>query len=69
MSPILILVIIINIISAIIALVTYVVTEKFSDELYLATCTDLDILEYIKHRDDLIHDFYVEYHKDMEDNK
>lgn len=68
MSPILILVIIINIISAIIALVTYVVTEKISDELYLAICTDLDILEYIKHRD-LIHDFYVEYHKDMEDNK
>ena len=68
MSPIIVLVIIVNILSAIISLVTYVVTEKILNELYLATCTGLDILEYIKHRD-LIHDFYVEYHKDMEDNK
>lgn len=68
MSPILILVIIINIISAIVSLIAYIVTEKISDKLYLATCTGLDILNYIKHRD-LIHDWYIECHKDTEDNK
>lgn len=39
MSPIIVLVIIINIISAIIASITFVVTEKFSDKLYLFICT------------------------------
>lgn len=65
MSPIIVLVIIINIISAIIALITFVVTEKFSDKLYLFICTGLDILTYINHRD-LAHDFYTEYNKYME---
>lgn len=68
MSPIIVLVIIINIISAIIASITFVVTEKFSDKLYLFICTALDILTYIKHRD-LTHDWYTECHKDTEDNK
>lgn len=68
MSPIIVLVIIINIISAIIALITFVVTEKFSDKLYLIICTGLDILTYINHRD-LAHDFYTEYNKYMEDGK
>ena len=68
MSPIIVLVIIINIISAIIASITFVVTEKFSDKLYLIICTGLDILTYIIHRD-LAHDFYTEYNKYMEDGK
>lgn len=68
MSPILILVIIINIISTILSLITFIVTEKFSDKLYLFTCTGLDIMTYIKHRD-LAHDFYTEYNKYMEDGK
>lgn len=68
MSPIIVLVIIVNILSAIISLITFVVTEKFSDKLYLIICTGLDILTYIIHRD-LAHDFYTEYNKYMEDGK